>query len=149
MKWERDRPELSQPFIYNCRSQCMRFFLLLLPALLVLTACATRQQMAWYHSSGHAGQQQFNTDNAICTGVAHRSAGAPPAQQSSTSTTFSGQTSSGTTFQGQATTSPSNQMWGMAAGFQAAEVQARHEQAIRSIHRGCMAERGWTLQPRQ
>lgn len=124
----------------------MNLALASLSAVALLTACAAPPQQAWYHLSGTSISQRFQTDDGTCTGVAYRSVGAPPTTQSGSTTTFSGQTSTGTTFQGEARTAPANQLFGAPAGFQAYETQNRYEQAVRSVHRGCMAERGWTLQ---
>lgn len=116
-----------------------------LSAVALLVACAAPSQKAWFHSSGSSDSQRFHADDGTCTGLAYRSVATPPSTQSGSTTTFSGQTSTGTTFQGEARTAPANQLFGAAAGFQAYDTQNRYEQAVRSIHRGCMAERGWTL----
>ena len=120
----------------------------LLVLSVVLSACSVQPKHEWFHSSGSASQSQLQIDDSICSSAAYQAVGAPPSSTSGSTTTFSGSTSRGTTFEGQARTSPNSQMFGAAAGIQAAEADARYNNALRAIHRGCMAERGWTLRSR-
>ena len=123
---------------------------ILISSVLLLSACAVAPQQAWFHTSGRADQRQFQVDDGVCTAIVYRTVGSPPpADGGGTSTTFSGQYSTGTTFRGQAETVPRSQGFGFSEGFQTYEAKTRYNNAVRSVFRGCMAERGWSLQNRQ
>jgi hypothetical protein len=113
--------------------------------LALMVGCVQRPRYMWTHSSGSFNQSQFQIDDGSCTSSAYAAIGPMPQQPQGSTTTFSGTTSQGGTFQGRATTTPTGQLWGAAAGNQAFEAEQRYRNAISSAHRGCMAQRGWSL----
>jgi hypothetical protein len=117
--------------------------------LLVLAAsgCATTSYH-WRHNqlSGPAAQQQFNTNQAICTSDAYRTAGPPPRAPQpppNSTTSFYGQTTQGTNFQGQAQTTYS-QGNPFTSAFEQGQAEGRYQNAISAIFNGCMAQKGWS-----
>jgi hypothetical protein len=128
-----------------CNKNVQSFLLVLL-----LGGCATTQY-DWSHNqlSGEEAQQQFTVDRRSCTAAAYRAVGGPPTSQTQPDaiTNFSGYTGSGGYFYGQARTSPQSPYFGSPAGTQQAERENQYENALLNVFGGCMAQRGWSLQP--
>jgi hypothetical protein len=146
----------------NSFDKFRRFVYFALPSL-VLSGCATLAPppYSWQndHLTGEAAGQQFPIDNGACTAAAYRSIGSPPQEPAAPSshgsvTNFTASTSSGESISGQATTSRSGGLYGAPAGAEEAQRQIQYQNAsqqystaLRSVYVGCMAQRGWTLQP--
>ena len=112
----------------------------------VLAGCVAPQPQRTWVQTATPVTTKFDADKGACTAEAYRAVGAPPSSGSSSSvTTFSAETSRGTQITGQATTTPQNQLFGFAAGRRAYDADARYNQALESVFKGCMAQRGWSL----
>lgn len=125
----------------------MQSKLVLAPLVIVtLTGCVAPQPQRTWVQTAPPATTKFDADRGVCTAEAYRAVGAPPSSGSGSSvTTFSAETSRGTQITGQATTTPQGQLFGSAAGSRAYDADARYNQALDSVFKGCMAQRGWSL----
>lgn len=137
----------------------MKALMMLLPTVLLIGCGSPAPKYVWqnaYVSDGE-GQQQFYIDQGQCTALAQQTVQVPhyvqPAQ-SGTVTSFSGYSVGSGVFRGQMRTQPSGQANGVLEGVYQARAEELARQRVidarnaqQSVMRGCMASRGWSLQP--